>query len=378
MWLTIVWWGWGCGGTGGQVRAPDPPPPAEAAADPLCTDPLVTKLARGARTWAETSLATSDFGTGTPLFDQEWLFGTWAMTTVGLGQHARLCPASAEPDVRAMRAALKKMLSEDGLAFDTGKYGTPVTARLGDTKGSIAALGYGGLALAMHRALAPDHRLSSVEASWIAAIDRRLGKRLVETYPRERYPVDNAAAIAALSLHDRVTGEDHGASLRPATAAVARAVHAPTGLLHQAVASDFSPLAPPRGSGTFLSAWFLHRADPSVGRGLYESGRDTLGMDVFGVYGMREFLPGVDAEGDVDSGPLILGISVSATGFALGGAVAYGDGTTRDHILETMAIGAEMAVGMVPGLETNPGSGATGSALGDAIMLAMLTSRGSP
>lgn len=385
MLISVLWLGIGCSTFTSGEPLPDPPPPARraptASTGPICDDPFVAELVEGARSWAGTSLSEADFGTGTALFDQEWLFGTYAMTAVGLGQHARLCPTEAAADREAMRQALGQLLSPRGLAFDAGKYGAPISDRLEQTEGSIALLGYGGLGLAMYRAVAVDAEpaasLLETEQAWMEAVARRIGDELVETYPGERYPVDNAAAIGALALHDRVTGEDHGAVLARAKAAVAKAVHADSGLLHQAAAADGRPLAHPRGSGTFLSAWFLHRADPELGRSLYEHGRDALGKDVFGVYAMREFLPGVDGPGDVDSGPLIMGFSVSATGFALGGAVAYGDGTTRARILKTVEIGTPMAMQMVPGLETN-GKGATGSALGDALMLAMLTSEGSP
>lgn len=383
MLLWTAWWGAGCGViTAEEAVPPEPHVPAEAVeavvdGNPLCGDPMVRRLARGAQDWTRTELTPDDFGTGTPLFDEEWLFGTWSMAAVGLAQHARLCPSDAEQDLAGVRVAVARMMSPEGLAFDTRKYGRPLEERLEDAQGSIAALGYGGIALAMQRIVSPDPASDALESRWMEAIARRLGDHIAETYPRERYPVDNAAAIAALALHDRHTGEDHSAVLQAARAAMRRAVNADTGLLHQAVGGDGRPLAPPRGSGTFLSAWYLHRADPELGRSLYESGREVLGKEVFGIYAMREHLPGVEAKGDVDSGPLILGFSVSATGFALGGAVAYGDDATRDRILKTVDMGTEYALGAVPGLKTGNG-GATGSALGDAILLAMMTSSGCP
>jgi hypothetical protein len=345
----------------------------------------VEDLADGARLWAGHDLGVGDFGTGSDLFDAEWLFGTWMMAAVGLGQHARLCPEAAAADLQAMDAAIEHMLSPGGQAFDTRMWRrVPVADRLDDDRGSMALLGYGTLPMALHRALVPDSRFAPTEATWAAALARRFeraaaeGGTLVETYPDQRYAVDNAAGIAALSLHDRATGEDHGAALAAGLAGIAAARDAASGLLVQRVDADGTPLDAPRGSGTFLAAWFLHRADPDLARGLYEAGRDQLYGSVLGLSAMREYPAGREGRGDIDSGPLILGYSVSSTGFALGGAAAFDDLTTRDALLATARLGGPFAVGVVPGLAADEGGGATGSHLGDAILLAMLTAQGRP
>lgn len=357
-------------------------PTQEAAPDPLhaiCADPWVQELARGARHWATTELGIEDYGVGAALYDREWLFGTWMMAAVGLGQHARLCPAEAADDLAAMEAALEHMVSEQGRAFDTREYdGVDIEQRLDDPRGSVALLGYGGLALALHRALDPESPLADIEQRWSEALALRMNGRLVETYPRQIFPVDNAAGVAAMDLHDRVTGEDHSAAIADTAAAIDAARDPVTRLLFQVVAADGRPLDEPKGSGSFLTAWFLHRADPALALDLYTDSRDTLGGSLMGLTAMREYARGTEGAGSVDSGPLVFGYSVSATGFALGAAAALGDIETRDALRQTAQLADDMAVGMVPGLAAPSGEGATGSHLGDAIMLAMITSDGMP
>lgn len=355
--------------------------PLDGAA--LCGDPFVRTLVDGSRAWASRDLRAADFGTGKALFDEEWLFATWMMAAVGLAQHARLCPAEAAADLAAMEAAIARMLSREARRFDRRKYGSDIAARLAGNEGSVALLGYGGLALALHRSLVPDSRFIATEQAWAEALDRRFARgRLVETYPGETYPVDNCAGIAALAVHDRTTGEDHSASLRRALAAIERARDPTTGLLHQSTSADGAPHDAPRGSGTFLAAWFLVEADPSLARALYEKGRDALGGALFGFLAMREYVPGHAGTGDMDSGPLVLGYSISATGFALGGAAAFGDEATRARIVAAVRGMSSFAVRLVPGLAAPPDAGAsgasggTGSALGDTILLAMLTATG--
>lgn len=365
-----------------EAPPPEPAPPPSippAPAHPLCTDPWVQDLARGARHWANTELGTEDYGTGGALFDREWLFGTWMMAAVGLGQHAQLCPDDAPADLTAMEAALERMVSPEGRAFDTHEYdGVDIDERLGDPHGSVALLGYGGLALALHRSLDPDSPLATIEQRWAEALALRMNGGLLETYPRQIFPVDNAAGVAALALHDRVTGEDHGAQLAATTTAIAAARDPTTGMLFQVVAADGHPLDEPKGSGSFLTAWFLQRAAPDLALDLYTTSRDTLSGSLMGLRAMREYAPGTEGGGSVDSGPLIFGFSVSATGFALGAAAALGDTDTRDALRTTAQLGGDMAVGMVAGLAAPTGDGATGSHLGDAIMLAMITSEGMP
>ncbi len=357
------------------------PEPVEALvpALPLCSDPTIQDLVQGARHWASAELGTEDFGAGGALFDREWLFGTWMMAAVGLGQHARLCPDQVPLDLPAMVAALEHMVSAEGRAFDTHEYGgIDIDQRLDDPRGSVALLGYAGLALALHRSLDPDSHLTPIEQRWAEALAGQLDGDLLETYPRQIFPVDNAAGIAALALHDRVTGEDHSAQLAATTAAIAAARDPATGMLFQVVAADGLPLDEPKGSGSFLTAWFLHRAAPDLAQDLYTASRDTLGGSLMGMLAMREYVPGTPGTGGVDSGPLIFGYSVSATGFALGAATALGDAPTRDALLRTAQLGGSLAVGMTPGLASPSGEGATGSHLGDAILLAMLTSEGMP
>ena len=288
----------------------DPGQPADlraAQTHAACVDPFVSALAVGARHWASAELGDQSYGTGSALFDQEWLFGTWMMAAVGLGQHARLCPEAAQQDLSAMEAAIERMISPAGRAFDGLKWGTDIEERYEGARGSMALLGYGGLALALHRTLWPEGRFAAIEQTWMDALGRRLGPVMVETYPGERYPADNAAGIAALSLHDRSTGQDHGDVLVAARQALQGARDPATGLLNQAVGADGTPSDAPRGSGSFLSAWFLQRADPVLARELYESGRDVLGGSLLGIHAMREYPPGHQGKGDIDSGPLIMG-----------------------------------------------------------------------
>ena len=71
--------------------------------------------------------------------------------------------------------------------------------------------------------------------------------------------------------------------------------------------------------------------------------------------------------GDIDSGPVVLGFGVSASGFAIGASRAHGDRETFTGLYATAHLfGA-------PWDEDGSRTYATGGPIGDAILFAMLT-----
>jgi hypothetical protein len=65
--------------------------------------------------------------------------------------------------------------------------------------------------------------------------------------------------------------------------------------------------------------------DPADAAASYRRFRSTFLTRRFGVVGIREYPRGVVGGGDVDSGPLVAGLSVSATAVAIAAARANGD-----------------------------------------------------
>ncbi len=127
-----------------------------------------------------------------------------------------------------------------------------------------------------------------------------------------------------------------------------------------------------RGSGTFLAAWFLSFGDRSLACELYTTGRDTLADSVGPVAGMREYAPGVEGRPDIDSGPIVMGLGLSSTGFALGAAHACGDEDTVASLTRTVEwFGAARDNGEV--LHWQAGEVFGGAPIADAIMFAMMS-----
>jgi hypothetical protein len=232
----------------------------------------------------------------------------------------------------------------------------------------------------------PD-RFADLHDQVTDALIARLDAPIIETYPDESYPVDNAAGFGSLGLHAAADSDPERAS-RTTTAlntAVGRLVgqwrEPQTGLLFQ-WSSSSGPAkghGPPRGSGTFLASWFLSFGAPNAAHALYKAGRDYLYEPLGPLGAMREYrYDNPTSQGDIDSGPLILGRGVSATAFAIGAARADGDAATAAALIRTATLfgapleDADGALHFRTAGAAMCGSESCG-ALGDAILFAMVT-----
>jgi hypothetical protein len=179
-----------------------------------------------------------------------------------------------------------------------------------------------------------------------------------------------AAGIGSLGLHTRATGTAHGDLVRRwATRCRSSWIDPASGLLIQRVdAKTGAPLDPGRGSGTALAAYFLSFADPELSAELFSAMRRRMTGAPLGFGMAREYdAAGPGGRGDIDSGPVLLGYGVSATGFTLAGARIHGDQQLFERLYSTVDLfGAPISV--EDRLEF-----VTGGPLGNALLFAMLT-----
>jgi hypothetical protein len=346
----------------------------------------VDALASSVAAWTGKELSPGSFATGSRRFDGEWLFGTYMMAAMGFGQVALASEGEALAARRAaslaqMDLCLDAVLSPPSRAFDREAWSLDALASLGEAPGSsrdrghVAYLGYAGLALGLRRLVAPSSRFDAVHDAVAAALARRFAASptgLVETYPSEVYPVDNAAALGALALHARATRRPAAAGLARGLGALrTRGVSRDNGLLAQAVdVASAAPRDPGRGSGTALAAYFLAYADPALSASLYRAVHEELFRTVLGFGAVLEHpaaCKGCEGRVDIDSGPVLAGFGVSATGFAIGASRVNDD---RDAFASLYATAHLFGA---PYDEGKARTFATGGPLGDAILFAMLT-----
>lgn len=149
------------------------------------------------------------------------------------------------------------------------------------------------------------------------------------------------------------------------------AIQLESGLLAQAAdASSGAPRDPGRGSGTALAAYFLAYADHAMSAALYRAVHRELFRTIIGFGAILEHPSACEkcaGRVDIDSGPVVAGFGVSATGFAIGASRANDD---RDAFASLYATSHLFGA---PFDEGATRTFATGGPLGDAILFAMLT-----
>lgn len=222
----------------------------------------------------------------------------------------------------------RRALDREIRAFDTEAWKTDALETLDTAQGHAGYLGHLGLLLALECSdanVALRHRV-------LGALERRYASsptRLIETYPRMTWIPDNSVTLAAVAVGARCDGRD--VPVREWLAAWPK--DDATGLLR------FRPQSKaPRASGAGWNSVYLHLVDPTVAREQYALAERTfLFDDVPGLAAWREYPRGIEGPGDVDSGPLIFGLSPSGTGFALAGATLYGS-KARGGMLRTAEV----------------------------------------
>ena len=238
---------------------------------------------------------------------------------------AELEPKHAEQARDRARWALEQMESPQGRApfpegaapesgvFHAG-WSTYLLARVAEADGTPAE----------ERRLAG--RAAEIADAFAASLDAGRGPFL-EAYPGRAWPVDSVVAAAALARADRALGTDtHAELLAEWLAAADERTDPQTGLLpHSADPAGGAPLEGARGSSQALLLRFLPDIDPDRSAADYARFRTAFDSTHFWAPGIREFPHGDSSPGDVDSGPLIAGLSASASAVALGAAATHGD-----------------------------------------------------
>ncbi len=292
------------------------------------------------------------------------------MAILGLGQ-----VVLAHPELRAtyapvMERAADRLVARQTLRFGQRAYGRHPLDSLASAEGH-AYLGYVALALGMLRAVNPQTPHARLHDRLVASLARRLDRAprgVIETYPGATFPPDVASVAGAIGLHQRTACADHQRVLdRFSERYREHWVDASGYLVQRTDASRRRAADAPRGSGTAIAAYFLSFADAELSRDLHAAMSGPGRRSVLGFSAIAEYARGREGRGDVDSGPVILGVGVTATGFAIASARAHRD---RELFVE-LARTANLF-----GVPTARGEGrafVAGGPIGNAIMLAALT-----
>lgn len=170
----------------------------------------------------------------------------------------------------------------------------------------------------------------------------RMGKSpscSMESYPDECWTFCNSVGLAAIRMADWLDGTDHTALLRRwIESAKANLVHAKTGLLVSSFRYKGFPMDGPEGSTIWAVAHFLQIVDPEFAADQYRRARRELGATALGFSWGKEWPASWEGPQDIDSGPIIPVVEVSAasSGLAFVGAAAFHDTDYFSSLLTTL------------------------------------------
>lgn len=307
-------------------------------------------------------------------FAGEWALVTHQMIALGLAQVCLQHPEYKDQYAKVVTKAALKSWAPEMRDFGTRAWrGEDALASLDGPHGH-AYFAYPALAVGMARLLDPEFppAIAVRHDALVAAYERRMlasPTGLIETYPNQAFPTDVAAVAAAIAVHGRATGVDHARVLQHWAARVRELqIDKKSGFVWQRMGAwRGEPKDAPRGSGTGLAAYFAGFADRALAE---ELGTALFAHEssFFGFSAIREYAEGFKGRGDNDSGPVILGVSVAATGFTLAPARAFGRREVFERVFRTTALFG------VPVGHGDRVRFATGGPIGNALLLAMLTS----
>jgi hypothetical protein len=171
------------------------------------------------------------------------------------------------------------------------------------------------------------------------AFDENPATPFLMSYPGSAWPVDSVVAVASLQLHDVLEPPRFAATIAAWLARARDRLDPSTGLIpHRVDAALGRPIETARGSSQSVLLRFLVEIDPAWGSEQYGLFWRRFVTTRLGLPGVREYPDGVAHEGDVDSGPLLAGVSMSATVVTRGTASIYRDEEMAGALAQTMEL----------------------------------------
>ncbi|MBL7254057.1 hypothetical protein [Paractinoplanes lichenicola] len=183
----------------------------------------------------------------------------------------------------------------------------------------------GGI-VSLSRDPAEVRRFEQDSAEIAAAFDGSPTPYLV-SYPGQAWPVDSTVAMASLRLHDKLLTPKYDVTTIVWLANVRASLDPATQLIpHTADADTGEPTSGAQGTSQSMINRFLPEIDADFATQQYTRFRTWFLDAPLGLGpAVREYPVGFDGPANVDSGPLVLGISLSATAVTIGAARVHGD-----------------------------------------------------
>ena len=275
------------------------------------------------------------------LGNSEWSLFTMSYSVYAFTNMVQLDSTFRPEAARYTRLAIGRMLA----GSIPRAFRNPNAVSAADSISSVLYLGHLNLMLGCHRLLDPASPYQALYDSVSAGLYRRLAtapSHCLESYPGGVWVPDNAVAVASLQLHSDLKNSPYRTFCQQWVAYARQHLTDPTtGLLLSKPTTRHQAAEEPRGSHLGWSIFFLYRFAPAYAAEQYRLYQQQLSTN-FGVLRLYHERAGSrkTSEGDLDSGPLILGYSIPANAFAFGNAVALRDWRNAQRLRRVINFGS--------------------------------------
>lgn len=310
-------------------------------------------------------------------FQGEWALYSCSMLAKALSNIATLYPETKQESINSIDSLILIVKSPELRLYDRIRWGEdPLDSIAGDMS-HVSYHSHLAWMIGNYRKIEGGDKYNELHDSLCEAMNRRIleSESLnLPTYPGEDiYIPDMLVAIVALSDYARLNNGKYQPTVdKWIERAKSEWIDAETGLLRSFLPldGDTSVKSPIKGSYSTLNTYYLTQIDPAFAAEQYDRLKYAFLKDSW-MTGFKEYTDGSGFLGmDVDSGPIIFGLSPSGTAFGIGCATYFNDNELRNDLLKT----AEIAGHTVARKGKRHYLLANIALVGEAITLAMRTS----
>jgi len=283
-----------------------------------------------------------------PKFQGEWAITTCSMYSMALCNLGFLYPKMRYSLAQELRTLIERVCQRSYQQFDIDAWNQDPFDSLESGNGHVWYLAHLNLMITCYRLLGGNRRYDSLTNKISEALARQISRdaaMTAQTYPGERYIPDNSVLLASLKNHDIIFGTHYSDLISKwRRSAVPKLIDLNTGTLVCAVSEEAKRKSASRSSGAAFSLVYLFHADPQFFEQQYPRLKQAFAVWLIpelgkfvGASALKENSDG-SWKGDIDSGPVLFGLSTSGTGFGIGCARAAKDSQFLSQLLLTAEI----------------------------------------
>jgi hypothetical protein len=311
-------------------------------------------------------------------FQGEWAIYTCSMLCTALTNIAFIFPETQKESIEIVDSLINKALSPEIRKYDADRWDEDPIESLDGNNSHISYISHLAWMISEYKYLGGGNKFDKLFHTLSATMNRRLlasENFCLVTYPGEHvYVPDMLVAIAALANYSKLYGGKYANTVNKwIHKAKTEFKEKETGLLASFLTGygeiPDDKYSGVRGSYSALNCYYLTFIDKEFAAEQFEKVKELF-LQNFLITGFREYKKGLHLlDFDIDSGPILFGLSATGTAFAIGCVTYNKDFKLRKKLLYT----AELAGSSVQSKDEKHYLLANVALVGEAIVLAMKT-----